>query len=151
MHSGEFLKNKRLEKNLSLRQLAYKTGLSHTYIADIEKGNLLGTEDTRGKIIVALTLSEKEIEDFYKLLLRDENFPNYVQKKIDDFEKKIEELSNENSRLKHNIINNVSNNNNIGSLSVGNINNNNTINVEGLDEDAIEQLKVLANLLKKQK
>ncbi|MGL5904348.1 MAG: helix-turn-helix domain-containing protein, partial [Cetobacterium sp.] len=42
MKAGEFLKKIRLEKKLSLRQMSYKTNLSHTFISEIEKGKLNG-------------------------------------------------------------------------------------------------------------
>lgn len=34
----EFLLNTRKERGLSLKQMAYKTGLSHTYVSQLERG-----------------------------------------------------------------------------------------------------------------
>ena len=35
---GEYIKSKRLEKGISLRELASKVGITPTYMSDIEKG-----------------------------------------------------------------------------------------------------------------
>lgn len=41
---GNLLRSLREEKSISLRESAYRTGLSHTYISDIEKGVRRGTK-----------------------------------------------------------------------------------------------------------
>lgn len=38
MTAGEYVKEKRKELKISLRQLAYKIDMSHTNISDFEKG-----------------------------------------------------------------------------------------------------------------
>ncbi|MHA5066641.1 helix-turn-helix domain-containing protein [Cetobacterium somerae] len=66
MKTGNYLKLKRIEKKLSLRQMSYKTGLSHTYISDIEKRKVRGTLITQEKILNALQLNSEEKKIFYK-------------------------------------------------------------------------------------
>lgn len=61
MSFGKFLKEKRMEKGLSLRQMSYKTGFSHSYISDIEK-EVSTKIDTIEKIIEVLELTEDERE-----------------------------------------------------------------------------------------
>lgn len=153
MKNGEFLKEKRLEKKLSLRQLAYKTGLSHTYISDIEKGNLIGTTETHEKIMSALNFTNNEREMFYNLLLEDETLPKYVYEKLKNSQDEIEMLKTENIKLKQQIT--VSNNNNVGNISVGNVNvstngNNSAISLEGLSLEQIEEVKKYIEFLKVQ-
>ena len=111
MKAGKYIKLKRKEKNLSLRQVAYKTGLSHTYISDIEKGNLIGTNETHEKIISGLNFSEDEKNFFYNLMMQDNTLPKYIIEEI-------EKLKKENEKLKEQII--VKNNNNNGDIIIGN-------------------------------
>jgi repressor LexA len=59
MSFGKFLKEKRMKKNLTLRQMAYKTGFSHTYISDIEK-EVAAKPETIGIIADVLELTEEE-------------------------------------------------------------------------------------------
>ncbi|MCJ8342648.1 MAG: helix-turn-helix domain-containing protein [Cetobacterium sp.] len=114
MKLGEYIKSKRLSRKLSLRQMSYKTGLSHTYISDIEKGNLTGTDETQRKIIEALNLDEKEIEIFYTLMIEQSQVPLYLKEKIEKLEKELEEC-------RHQL--NIQNNNNNGHIIVGSGNN----------------------------
>lgn len=153
MKNGEFLKEKRLEKKLSLRQLAYKTGLSHTYISDIEKGNLIGTTETHEKIMSALNFTNNERETFYNLLLEDETLPKYVYEKLKNSQDEIEMLKTENIKLKQQIT--VSNNNNVGNISVGNVSistsgDNSNISLEGLSLEQIEEVRKYIEFLKVQ-
>ena len=152
MKIGEFLKEKRLEKNLSLRQVAYKTGLSHTYISDIEKGNLLGTNETQEKIMIALNFTEEEKNFFYSLLIEDDSIPNFITEKMNKFEIEIEKLKKENKKLKEQII--IKNNNNIGDIMVGSTKNICTSfdeEIKGLNDDEIQLVKNYIAFLKTQK
>jgi len=60
MNIGEFIKKKRQEKNLSLRELAKKANLSHTYIARLEQNKLRPTFEKLQIILEALNVSIKE-------------------------------------------------------------------------------------------
>lgn len=80
MTVGEILKKRRLEKKLSLRQLSYKIGFSHTNIADIEKG-IVKKIDSIKKIMEALDFTEKEKMEIL-LQLAYEKTPNEIKEKL---------------------------------------------------------------------
>lgn len=155
MKIGEFLKEKRLQRNLSLRQVAYKTGLSHTYISDIEKGNLLGTNETQEKIMMALNFTEEEKNLFYTLLIEDDSIPNFITEKMNKFEVEIEQLKKENEQLKNNSI--VQNNHNNGDVVIGKNekhyynSTNDELDLSELDEKDIEDVKKYIEFLKNKK
>lgn len=85
MTIGEFLKQKREERKLSLRQLAYKVNMSHTNISDVEKGNIR-KEESIFRILAALNLSEQEKNEAIQLLR--ENIPEDLREGVTDIEKK---------------------------------------------------------------
>lgn len=152
MKAGEYIKIKRREKNMSLRQVAYKTGLSHTYISDIEKGNLIGTTETHEKIISGLNFTAEEKKAFYNLLIEDRALPKYIIEKLNATEKEIKLLKNENKKLKDQII--IKNNNNIGDIMVGSTKNIYTSideDLKGLNENEIQLVKNYIAFLKNQK
>lgn len=152
MKAGEYLKLKRKEKKLSLRQVAYKTGLSHTYISDIEKGNLIGTNETHEKIITGLSFTEDEKNYFYNLLIEEKTLPKYLSDKIKYSEKEIETLKTENKELKEQII--IKNNSNAGDIMVGSTKKIYTSideDLKGLSEDEIQLVKNYIAFLKSQK
>ncbi len=152
MKAGEYLKLKRKEKKLSLRQVAYKTGLSHTYISDIEKGNLIGTNETHEKIITGLSFTEDEKNYFYNLLIEEKTLPKYLSDKIKYSEKEIETLKTENKELKEQII--IKNNSNTGDIMVGSTKKIYTSideDLKGLNEDEIQLVKNYIAFLKSQK
>lgn len=146
MKAGEYIKLKRKEKNLSLRQVAYKTGLSHTYISDIEKGNLIGTNETHEKIISGLNFSEDEKNFFYNLMMQDNTLPKYIIEEI-------EKLKKENEKLKEQII--VKNNNNNGDIIIGNNISKAIASIDeelkGLNDAEIQLVKNYIAFLKSQK
>ncbi len=83
MSSGKFLRSLRENKGFSLRQVSIKSGVSHTQIADIEKGVNYGTRDKLDKILMALGASDKEIEKFYDM--QDyEKTPDSIKKKLEE-------------------------------------------------------------------
>lgn len=139
MFIGEYLKKKRKEKNLSLRQLAYKVNLSHTNISDIEKGNVK-KEESILKIIAALNLKDNEKLEALKLLV-DENTP--------------QDLKEEVLEMKKGLI--IQNNNNNGDILVGSnkkiyVNSiKDEINLDGLNDKEIELVKNYIIFLKEQK
>lgn len=136
MTIGEFLKKKRAEKNLSLRQLAYKVNLSHTNISDIEKGNVK-KEESILKIIAALNLTNLEKEEALKLLINDTT---------------PEELRDEVLNMKKGLI--IQGNSNNGDIMVGSIKKIHTSideDLKGLDESEIQQVKTYIAFLKSQK
>ena len=63
-----YLSSKRQEKKMTLRELASKTGISHTYLYNIEKGFKAPPSDlVLIKIADALHLSEKEQKNFFDI------------------------------------------------------------------------------------
>lgn len=65
---GEYIKNKRLEKEISLRELASKIGISASYMSDIEKGRRNAPNKEKvDKIAEVLFYSEDEIEKLHDL------------------------------------------------------------------------------------
>ena len=71
MSLGNYLKNVRLDKKLSLREASELSGLSHTYISDVEKGIRRGSNkpvtpspETLKKLSGAYNI------DYYDLLRR---------------------------------------------------------------------------------
>ncbi|WP_278572910.1 helix-turn-helix domain-containing protein [Fusobacterium ulcerans] len=136
MTIGEFLKKKRAEKKLSLRQLAYKVNLSHTNISDIEKGNIK-KEESILKIIAALNLTNLEKEEALKLLINDTT---------------PEELRDEVLNMKKGLI--IQGNSNNGDIMVGSTKKTYTSideDLKGLDENEIQQVKTYIAFLKSQK
>lgn len=116
MKAGEFLKKIRLEKNLSLRQMSYKTNLSHTFISEIEKGKLNGALSSQEKILNALELTAEEKAKFYKLSEL-EKLPQNIRMNIIEMENKIKKLEKELEQCKNQL--NVENNSNNGHIIVG--------------------------------
>ena len=91
MSSGKFLRSLRENKGFSLRQVSIKSGVSHTQIADIEKGVNYGTKEKLDKILMALGASGKEITKFYDM--QDyEKTPDSIKKKLEE-KSKFEEVN----------------------------------------------------------
>lgn len=65
---GVFLKEKRQEANMSLRELAHSIGVAHTYILNIENGSKAPPGDVMlKKIANALHFDMQTVELFYDL------------------------------------------------------------------------------------
>lgn len=83
---GDILKRKREEKGFSLRQLSIKTGISHSYISEIEKNRYFKRE-TVEKLIKALN-----IEDASKKIILKKldylNTPTEVLKELEQLKQK---------------------------------------------------------------
>lgn len=58
---GLSIKNARLTKDLSLRDLSELTGLDHSYISRLEKGDSMPSHDTIIKLSQALAIPENEL------------------------------------------------------------------------------------------
>lgn len=80
MKLGEKLKELRKEKRYSLRKLAEIIGVSHTYIADVEKGNIDARNENIEKLIDTLCDTQEEKEKVYRI--RDwEKTPNAIKER----------------------------------------------------------------------
>lgn len=65
---GEYVKTKRLEKNINLRKLAEILDIVPAYMSDIEKGRRYPPDkDKIYKIVEALSLTEKETDELFDL------------------------------------------------------------------------------------
>lgn len=117
MKAGDYLKLKRNEKKFSLRQMAYKTGLSHTYISDIEKGSLIGTSETHEKIMESLNLTSDEKQFFYNLLIKSGSLPKYIEDKIHFLEAENDLLKKELKECRNQL--NIESNSNNDHIIVG--------------------------------
>lgn len=60
---GEFLRLKRDEKDLSLRELAKLIGCTAPFLSDIELGRRHPSDDVLSKMAVALGVEEKELRE----------------------------------------------------------------------------------------
>lgn len=84
MNFGEYIKLKRMEKGISLRQLASKIGISPSYMSDIEKGRRYAPDKEKlDQIQKVLFVNEDEIQKLYDLagLSRNEvpqDLPDYI-------------------------------------------------------------------------
>lgn len=65
---GVFLKEKRQEKNISLRELSYRANIWHTYIAKIENGSKPPpSDDVMLRLAKGLNLDDESSEIFFDL------------------------------------------------------------------------------------
>jgi len=84
MESGFYLRELRNNKKFSLRSLSIKSGVSHTQIADLEKGINFGTVEKLEKILNALGATEEQKMKFY--YLRDyEKTPETIKKELNEY------------------------------------------------------------------
>jgi len=58
---GKTIKNARLAKDLSLRDLAELTGIDHSYIGRLEKNSSIPSRETVAKLAKALNIPENEL------------------------------------------------------------------------------------------
>ena len=83
---GEFLIKKRLEHEMSARQLALALDFSPVYICDIEKGRKPVPDEILEKLPRLLHLTESEANEMYDLAAKSRNtvsadLPEYIMKK----------------------------------------------------------------------
>lgn len=136
MTIGEFLRKKREEKDISLRQLSYKIKLSHTNIADIEKGTVK-KESSILKIIAGLGLNDEEKMTALELMVNSDT---------------PKDLRDDVLNLKKALI--IQNNSNAGDIMVGSAKKIYTSideDLKGLSEDEIQLVRNYIAFLKSQK
>ena len=86
MTFGKFLIQKRMDRDLSARQLAIKLEYSPVYICDIEKDRKPVPNEILELLPAILHLSEKETEQMYDLAAKSKNavsadLPKYIMEK----------------------------------------------------------------------
>lgn len=66
---GEFFKNIRLEKKISVDSIRSKLGVSEDYVKFLEEGSIFSfSKERRNDIINAYALTEDEKKEFFKLI-----------------------------------------------------------------------------------
>lgn len=83
---GDFLIAKRMEREMSARQLAIKLNFSAVYICDIEKNRRPVPDEILEKLPLLLHLNEAETEEMYDLAARSRHtvsadLPEYIMEK----------------------------------------------------------------------
>ena len=83
---GDFLISKRMEREMSARQLAIKLDFSAVYICDIEKNRRPVPDEILEKLPQLLHLNEAETEEMYDLAARSRHtvsadLPEYIMEK----------------------------------------------------------------------
>ena len=83
---GDFLIAKRMEREMSARQLAIKLDFSAVYICDIEKNRSPVPDENLEKLPLLLHLNEAETEEMYDLAARSRHtvsadLPEYIMEK----------------------------------------------------------------------
>lgn len=83
---GDFLIEKRMEREMSARQLAIKLDFSAVYICDIEKNRRPVPDEILEKLPLLLHLNEAETEEMYDLAARSRHtvsadLPEYIMEK----------------------------------------------------------------------
>ena len=83
---GAFLVKKRLDHNLSARQLAIALDYSPVYICDIEKGRKPVPDEILEQLPILLSLNEDETNEMYDLAAKSRNtvsadLPDYIMEK----------------------------------------------------------------------
>lgn len=86
LNFGSFLIQKRMERDISARQLAISLDISAVYMCDIEKDRRPVPEDMLEKIPGLLCLNENEINLMYDLAAKSRNsvsadLPEYIMEK----------------------------------------------------------------------
>lgn len=83
---GDFMIAKRMEREMSARQLAIKLDFSAVYICDIEKNRRPVPDEILEKLPLLLHLNEAETEEMYDLAARSRHtvsadLPEYIMEK----------------------------------------------------------------------
>lgn len=83
---GDFLIAKRMEREMSARQLAIKLDFSAVYICDIEKNRRPVPDEILEKLPLLLHLNEAETEEMYDLAAKSRHtvsadLPEYIMEK----------------------------------------------------------------------
>lgn len=95
---GKFLKEKRIERNISVREMAKFLGISISYISELETGNKLPPNSSKEKygdliekIISYLNLSDNEAKRLHDLADSELGSKGYLSNDIADYINKVPE------------------------------------------------------------
>lgn len=86
MTFGEYLKQKRLDKEITLRGFAKLVDISPVYLCDLEKGRKAAPSmEVMQKMVSKLTLNKEESERFYDLAALEQTAKNPIPKDLNAF------------------------------------------------------------------
>lgn len=86
MTFGEYLKQKRLDKEITLRGFAKLVDISPVYLCDLEKGRKAAPSmEVMQKMVSKLALNKEESERFYDLAALDQTAKNPIPKDLNAF------------------------------------------------------------------
>jgi transcriptional regulator with XRE-family HTH domain len=86
MTFGEYLKQKRLDKEITLRGFAKLVDISPVYLCDLEKGRKAAPGmEVMQKMVSKLALNKEESERFYDLAALEQTAKNPIPKDLNAF------------------------------------------------------------------
>lgn len=86
MTFGEYLKQKRLDKEITLRGFAKLVDISPVYLCDLEKGRKAAPSmEVMQKMVSKLALNKEESEMFYDLAALEQTAKNPIPKDLNAF------------------------------------------------------------------
>lgn len=86
MTFGEYLKQKRLDKEITLRGFAKLVDISPVYLCDLEKGRKAAPSmEVMQKMVSKLALNKEESERFYDLAALEQTAKNPIPKDLNTF------------------------------------------------------------------
>ena len=86
MTFGEYLKQKRLDKEITLRGFAKLVDISPVYLCDLEKGRQAAPSmEVMQKMVSKLALNKEESERFYDLAALEQTAKNPIPKDLNAF------------------------------------------------------------------
>ena len=86
MTFGEYLKQKRLDKEITLRGFAKLVDISPVYLCDLEKGRKAAPSmEVMQKMVSKLALNKEESERFYDLAALEQTAKNLIPKDLNAF------------------------------------------------------------------
>lgn len=86
MTFGEYLKQKRLDKEITLRGFAKLVDISPVYLCDLEKGRKAAPSmEVMKKMVSKLALNKEESERFYDLAALEQTAKNPIPKDLNAF------------------------------------------------------------------
>lgn len=86
MTFGEYLKQKRLDKEITLRGFAKLVDISPVYLCDLEKGRKAAPSmEVMHKMVSKLALNKEESERFYDLAALEQTAKNPIPKDLNAF------------------------------------------------------------------
>lgn len=86
MTFGEYLKQKRLDKEITLRGFAKLVDISPVYLCDLEKGRKAAPSmEVMQKMVSKLALNKEESERFYDLAALEQTVKNPIPKDLNAF------------------------------------------------------------------